>query len=104
MRRSAAPAVENLFHLALGHEWHEACDRYEPAVLARDGHFMAFEMRHLPRVLGLVPDAVWLLEFDPAGLEAGILWHYVNDLNLMLPHVLGPVDRAAIVSVQRLDP
>ena len=104
MPRSTALAVENLFHLALRHEWQDGYARYEPAVLASEGHFMAFEIRHLPQVLARTPEAAWLLEFDPAGLEAGIIWHYVNDLNLMLPHVLGPVDRTAIVSVQPLDP
>jgi hypothetical protein len=103
MTGSAAPAVENLFHLALRHEWDEGRDRYEPGVLVRDGHFIAFEIRYLPQVLARTPEAAWLLEFDPSSLEAGIIWHYVQDLNLMLPHVLGPVDRAAIVSAQLLD-
>lgn len=105
-----------IFHVATDPEWQGALGGHSitPASLASEGFVHCSTAAQLPDVLArFYPgrDDVWILEIDPAQLDAELRWeapaHPDGSPNTdvegheRFPHVYGPIPLAAVVGARR---
>jgi uncharacterized protein (DUF952 family) len=100
--------MDTIYHLAPADRWHNwpAEQPYLPAEYDADGfvHCTAGDELMLRIANGFyrsTPGDFVLLVLDPARLTAPLKWEQSTDgLDMLFPHIYGPIDRAAVVEVR----
>jgi uncharacterized protein (DUF952 family) len=97
----------HIFHLVSREEWDPDLPRYAPDSLEAEGFVHCSTEEQLARVANAVfPDHrdLLVLEIDPTQVTAEVVWEDLYDLDENFPHIYGPVEREAIVSVTTYPP
>ena len=95
-----------IFHLAAVSEWRDP-DSYRPASLAEEGFIHCSTASQLVDVAnGLYPGRrdLLLITIDPDALAAPVVCEDCYETGRRFPHIYGPIDPSAVISVQPFQP
>lgn len=100
------PAMSRIYHVVTAADWAQAEQQpaYEAASLHTEGFIHASERSQVAGVLGRyyknVPDLL-LLHIDTDRLTSELRYEVATNSELF-PHIYGPIDREAVVEIEKL--
>ncbi len=95
-----------IFHLAAREEWHSP-ESYRPASLEDEGFIHCSTASHLVSVandLYAGRTDLLLVTIDPEALSAPVVFEDCYETGQRFPHVYGPLDPDAVVTVEPFPP
>lgn len=97
---------EPIYHAAIEADWaRRTTDEYQPAGYPDEGFVHCSSADQLPRVLEARfrgRTDLHVLTIDPTAVKHRIIWEDLYDSGEDFPHIYGPVELAAVTSVDPL--
>ncbi len=95
--------MSDIFHLVAREAWDQVPGDYAPRSLETEGFVHCSTQQQLERVAierFAGDDDLLVLRIDPSRLTAELRWEDSHADGELFPHIHGPVDRQAILSVE----
>ncbi len=101
-------STHSILHLATSADWDARVGgRYQPVAYESEGFIHCCTHEQIAGVVGryyVGRDDLMLLTLDESKLTADLIWEDTSGSGVEFPHIYGPIDVAAVTSVEPFDP